>query len=325
MELERSTTSKATVAPTAPWIALFAFQDVLLLGYLFTVWALLRRAGGGAQQAVSFRHVYLSLALTVLGPLFARGLTDVSSKVRAMVYRLTLTGVLLENYLMLRDVLPLLRTDHVDAALYSADLRLFGFEPALWLERLNVRPVVEYFAFFYFSYFGICIAFLVGVVYLSRLGRQTTEFAVGTILVFCIGQLGYVAVPAYGPVVALRSAFAGPLQGGLFWGFVSQTVAAGGAMKDVFPSLHTAVPIWFALFAFHRARTDRRFRWPARITAFFAANIVFSTMFLRWHYAVDVIAGVVLAVSVGLLVPRIARWDEARRSRLGFEGAWLLP
>src|SRR5262249_42300357 len=157
-----------------------------------------------------------------------------------------------------------------------------GIEPALWLERYNRLPIVEYFAFFYFSYFALCVTYLLAVGCLLRGSTRTSEFAIGTFIVFCVGQLGYMAVPAVGPIRYLESSFAGPLQGGFFWGCVTATVQAGSAMKDVFPSLHTAVPTWITLYGLRCARTDLRWRWPARITGFFAFNIVISTMLLRW-------------------------------------------
>lgn len=324
MELQRAS-SKSTAGAIPAWVSVFALQDVVLLGYLAVVMALVRRAGGSALQIESSRHVYECAALATFGAVFTRGVVDVPVRVRVMVYRLTLTGAVLGNYLMLRDVLPLVRPDNVDAALLRMDLAIFGVEPAVWLQRFNVRPVVEYFAFFYYSYFGICITYLLLFVFLVRRGRQTVEFTLGTVLVYCLGQLGYLAVPACGPGTALADAFGGPIHGGFFWGCVSRAVAAGGAMKDVFPSLHTAAPVWFALFAFHLARTDRRYRPLAWGTAFFSANIIFSTMFLRWHYAVDVVAGLALGVSVGYAAPRLVRWEEARRRRAGVEGAWAFP
>lgn len=314
--------SKSTVTAIPAWASLFALQDLLPLGYLVVVWALIRRAGGSVLHGSNIRHVYASAALAVFGAIFARGAVDVPVKVRTVVYRLSLSGVVLVNYLMLRDVLPLVRPDHLDAALHQIDLALFSVEPAVWMQRFNVRPVVEYFAFFYYSYFGICITYLLLFVYVVRRGRHTVEFTIGTVLVYCLGQLGYMAVPAYGPGTALADAFTAPIQGGFFWGCVTRAVAAGGAMKDVFPSLHTAAPVWFTLFAFHVARSDRRFRALAWVTAFFAANIIFSTMFLRWHYAIDVVAGLVLASTVGHVAPRLARWDETRRRRAGLPGAW---
>jgi hypothetical protein len=110
---------------------------------------------------------------------------------------------------MLRNVLPLLRPDAVDDNLLALDIRIFGFEPALWLERWNRPTIVEWFAFFYFSYFFICAAYLLVVVWASKLGRATGEFAMGTLIVFCFGELGYIAVPAYGPIRHLASSYAG--------------------------------------------------------------------------------------------------------------------
>ena len=324
MDLQR-TSSKSTATAISAWFSLFALQDVVLLGYLVVIWALVRRSGASVLQATSSRHVYACVALAMFGAVFTRAAVDVPARVRAMVYRLTLTGVVLGNYLMLRDVLPLVRPDNMDAALLRMDLAVFAVEPAVWLQRFNVRPVVEYFAFFYYSYFGICITYLLRFVYLARRGRQTVEFTIGTVLVYCVGQLGYIAVPAYGPGTALAEAFAGPVHGGFFWGCVSRAVAVGGAMKDVFPSLHTAAPVWFTFFAFHLAKSDRRYRPLAWGTAFFAANIIFSTMFLRWHYAIDVVAGLVLASSIAYVTPRLARWEEARRHRAGLPGVWAFP
>ena len=95
-------------------------------------------------------------------------------------------------------------------------------------------------------------------------------------------------------------------------------------MKDIFPSLHTAAPTWFTLFAFQRAKHDPRWRWPARVTAFFAANIIFSTVFLRWHYVIDVAAGLLLAFTASRLAVRLARIEEQWRSRHSFPAPWSL-
>ena len=305
---------------SASWAKLFTLQDAIMFGYLLIVWRLVWSSAPGSAQELCARRVYVCVAAIPLGCWIGRGASGVPQAVRWVIYRIALVGVLLENYLMLRDLLPLVRPDSVDDALYQLDLRLFGVEPALWLERLNHRPIVEYFAFFYFSYFFICLTYCITVVWICRGGAQTAEFAIGTLMVYCVGQLGYMVVPAFGPIRYL--VFHGEIQGGLFWGWVSATVEAGSAMKDVFPSLHTAAPTWFTLFALHRAKVDKRWRWPALITGFFAANIVFSTMFLRWHYAIDIVAGLALAITARLLTPRLQRWEAAWRESHGFMQAW---
>lgn len=311
------------VPPTSAWLRIFAVQDLVLIAYLLVVWRLVWGAAPSPEQDQCSRLVYLCLGAIVLGSWIARGTRALPYPVRWGVYRLCIAGVLLENYLMLRLLLPLVRPDQVDEQLYQLDLRLFGVEPALWMERLNQRPIIEYFSFFYFSYFFICGTYLLTVVVISKGSRRTAEFAIGTLMIFCIGQIGYMAVPAVGPIRYLASHFSGPLNGGFFWSCVSRTVEAGSAMKDVFPSLHTAVPTWFTLFSFHQARTDPRWKWPACVIGFFAANIIFSTMLLRWHYAIDVVAGLCLATAAGLLTPRIVRWEERLRARHGLSLPWV--
>lgn len=296
-------------------LAIFSLQDSLLFVYLLAVWALVWRAGPIPAAEHAARGVYVCIATLVIGCACARTPRDVSNRFRWFIYRAALAAILLADYLMLRDILPLVRPDEVDSALLRIDYAIFHVEPALALERFSTPAVVEFFAFFYFSYFFLCATYLVAAVWMPQPPRRTAEFALGTILVFAIGQLGYMAVPAFGPVSYLATSFHGPLRGGFFWSCVLNTVHAGGAMKDVFPSLHTAVPTWFALFAAHQAKTSKRWRIGAIVTAVFAANIVVSTMLLRWHYAIDVVAGLALAIFAGVVAPRaVAREAKFRRA-----------
>lgn len=50
--------------------------------------------------------------------------------------------------------------------------------------------------------------------------------------------------------------------------------------------------------------------------------IIVSTMLLRWHYAVDVVAGLSLASAAGWLAPRLEAWEERRRAQWGFAAPW---
>jgi membrane-associated phospholipid phosphatase len=51
--------------------------------------------------------------------------------------------------------------------------------------------------------------------------------------------------------------------------------------------------------------------------------MILATMFLRWHYLVDVVAGVTLAVAGAYAGARIADWEYAKRERLGLQAAWM--
>ncbi|MBW2453800.1 MAG: phosphatase PAP2 family protein [Deltaproteobacteria bacterium] len=311
---------------TAPRLALFGggpftLQDLIPLAYLALIRVLVWQAVPSPARALSAWRVDGCILALVGGALLCRGLV-VAPRWRAVVYRLCLMAVVIESYLMLRDLLPLLRSDSFDQALLDLDLAVFGFEPAFWLERFNLRPVVEYFSFFYFSYFALVATYLVVMLWVLRPGRATSEYAIGSFLVLCLGQLGYLVVPGTGPIHHFADQFAAPVDGGFFWSCVTHTVAAGGALRDIFPSLHTAVPTWYALFSWTQARRDRRWRPAAVVCSWFALNIMLSTMVLRWHYLVDVIAGLALALLVSRVAPRLAAWEARRRQRLGLPAPW---
>lgn len=301
----------------------FTVQDLVMIAYLVLTRVLIAGRPPSDARDTCARMTELTFVVMVGAAFISRTIPRVPDLVRKVVYRVCIVGAILQNYLILRHLLPVIRPDSVDATLLHIDELVFGREPALILEALNTRPVVEWFSFFYFSYFFIGATYMIVSVWLTKPSHRTTAFGIGTVFVCCMGQIGYMAVPGYGPHQFLASQFHGPVNGGFFWSCVWETVQAGGAMKDIFPSLHTALPTWFTLHALSNAKEDRRWKWPAIVTGFFATNIIFSTVFLRWHYAVDVAAGLTLAFTTGLLAPRIAKLEEAWRLRRGFRGAWI--
>jgi len=58
-----------------------------------------------------------------------------------------------------------------------------------------------------------------------------------------------------------------------------------------------------------------KYTWP--ILAFCVSQIIVATMFLRWHYLFDIIAGFSLAAFNVLFWGRVIDWELARRDKLG--------
>jgi membrane-associated phospholipid phosphatase len=147
------------------------------------------------------------------------------------------------------------------------------------------------------------------------------EFAAGLLFLFCVGHTVYMIVPGFGPYRAMAGSFQRPFPRGFWLDLVMSAVHSGGAMKDIFPSLHTGAPTLLALFSFrNRDKIPFRYTWP--LVTLFTLNIIFATMFLRWHYLIDVVAGLALATGIALLAPVVTRWEVLRRERGGLGTVW---
>ena len=323
----------APVAPAArpapALLANLAVQDWFLLGY-FALLTLALVFGTGPNRVASLERVGFDVALLVTGLVLTRGgVLRRGTLLHGLVYRVAIFASLQLSYFQLREILPAVSSRSVDAEILAFDLRVFGYEPAIAWDRFVNPSTTEWFAFFYFSYFFLLVAHVVPMMLADKNGKRLAHFALGAFFVFCCGHLGYIVVPGYGPYRHLAGQFDHALDGGLFWRLVLATVEAGGAQKDIFPSLHTAAPTFFAVFSFiHRRSLPFRYTWP--IVGFAATQIIVATMFLRWHWVVDVIAGFALATTAALVSERIVRWEWARRARLGlhpvFEAlAWPAP
>jgi hypothetical protein len=238
-----------------------------------------------------------------------------------LAYRLVTYGGVQLTYFVFADLLPVVNPSSLDLELYNLDLTLFGIEPAVAFDRFVSPATTEWFAFFYFGYFFLLALHVLPILFLSRSPRILSEFALGMVGMFCLGHTLYMLVPGYGPYKAMPELFSHSLSSGAWWDITRAVVANSGAQKDIFPSLHTAAPTFLLLFSFHRrGEAPYRYTWP--LVAFFALNIVVATMFLRWHYVIDVIAGLLLAVFSHTLAVRLSEREHTRREALGLGPDW---
>lgn len=301
-------------------------QDWMLLSYnaLLVLFVLGGERNSGHQAALvatmSLLVVFGTIVFVVRSAWLADNLRH-GSLIEALLYRLTPLCMLEGSYFQFKTTLPQMTTASLDAQLYALDLRLFGIEPAIWAQRFVTPALTEWFSFAYLGYFLLVAAHVLPMLLIVRNRPLVVEFAFGLICIFAFGHLTYVLVPGYGPHHALGELFTVPLPSGFWYDLQNQVVASGGAQKDIFPSIHTAVPLYLAIFSLrHRAQKPYKYSWP--IVVFFALNIALATMYLRWHYLIDVIAGVAYAafgIACSIVVPR---WELARRESLGLRPIW---
>jgi PAP2 superfamily len=295
-----------------------AVADALVLAYLTVLNVAVLIAPAHPARLHSQLQVLGLLVVFLLCVVLVRGGLLKSSFWSALFYRIGIYGTVQQSYFFFKTVLPVINPGTLDHELYALDILLFGFEPAVWMDRFVTPATTEWFAFFYFCYFFLLAAHIFPIVFGVRDQKLLGEFMLGMLIIVCLGHTGYILVPGFGPYRAMPEMFHNELPSGLWMDLVWSTVRSGGAMKDIFPSLHTAGPCFLAMFSFrNRDRLPFRFTWP--LLTFFAANIIGATMFLRWHYVIDVFAGFALAMLAALLAPRITAWEVTRRATSGLQ------
>lgn len=319
---ETTNSPKTTAAPSrfrALWE--MAVHDWIVLAYAtFLVLAVLAAPAGPVRDR-SLTQVGSLFGVLVVTLVLVRGRILRDGMVAPLAYRIAIYGTVQISYFFFRELLPLVNSRSLDAELHALGELLFGGEPAILLDRYVTPASTEWFAFFYFGYFFVLAVHVVPLLFMSKNQRLVGELTFGMLFIFCVGHTLYMVVPGYGPYRAAAEQFQHAFPSGLWLDVVMEAVASGGAQKDIFPSLHTAAPTLIALFSFrHRAIAPFRFTWP--IMLFFSTNIIVATMFLRWHYVLDVVAGLVLATVGQQLGVAATDFELARRRRRSLDPSW---
>lgn len=273
------------------WRATLVHERVFGAFVLLTLVRLLSAVGLLSSHTL----VYAGSVVLILGGVL---LTRRYPTVRAWRLRLAIYPVLMNAlFVNMRWVSPLINEGKKDALLWELDRLLMGGSLSVMLEPIISPPLTEFLSFCYMLFMVYLAICLLG--YLFSDPSLARTFYSGLFTVYGIGYLGYTLVPAIGPYLAYASEFSVPLTGYWMTDFLAASYPSGTNYTDVFPSLHCAVSAYM-LFSDLRWRRGR-FRWfllPC-------AGIWFSTLYLRYHYFVDVLAGAALA-AVGLAVARFA-------------------
>ncbi|MDR3220987.1 MAG: phosphatase PAP2 family protein, partial [Candidatus Accumulibacter sp.] len=184
-----------------------------------------------------------------------------------------------------------------DAELLAFDRILWGGlslpEHALRLENFALSECVSFaYAQFYFLV-------LLPVCWFAwkRRTPEARRFFLGLTVMYTAGFAGYLVVPAGGPFIAFPSLFPHPPPGGAITRALADVVAEGVTGMDVFPSLHCGVSLYvFGFFASGGVLLRKRaYLVIAAILAAICAPLILATVYLRYHYGVDLLAGAALA------------------------------
>jgi len=220
-------------------------------------------------------------------------------------------------YTNLHDTIGFVNPNDVHHWLVALDRAIFGVQPCVWAERFITPARTEVMSFLYFNFFWIAPSTSL-VLLLQRRWPEFRAATFGILTCFFMGYALYVVFPAAPPRLVLVSEFTKNLRGYPV-GFSSLNAEAFSLLpvdsRAAFPSLHTAASLAALVYAWRFAR------WWAWVLLPFVLGLWASTIYLRHHYFVDLVAGWLLAPAAVWVAPRVDAWWARGQRALGYEPA----
>lgn len=198
-----------------------------------------------------------------------------------------------------------------DHALRAWDRWLFGVDPTVWLQAWTTPFLTEILQLVYSSYYFMPIG-LVVLLYLRGDRAAYHETLTAILLGFFLSYFGYFLVPALGPRLTMTADHSLQLQGVWFYHHLRAGLdSLELEMRDCFPSGHTEIALLVLIYGW---KFHRRYFWALLVPVLL---LVLSTVYLRYHYVVDVMAGALQAALVPTVTAAVLRLAAPARARAG--------
>jgi membrane-associated phospholipid phosphatase len=260
-------------------------SEWLILGYFFYVAIL------AAFFFVPWKAFVLATAVGVVILLLARSKT-VTRDLAPLAFTLA-------AYREMDWFTPGVRDHHLEKLWILWDRRL--------LNDLHLRAAIETLGALLPSYFELCYFLVYGVapvaialLFLNHRRARANDFW----LAYLAGTLGAYAMFPFFPSEPPRAAFPGHDLPHLITAMrrVNLWILGGyGIHSSVFPSAHVS-SVLSAAWGLHATIPDRP--WIARAFVFYGVSVAIATVYGRYHYAVDAVAGVVISL-LGVVALRL--------------------
>ena len=245
----------------------------------------------------------------------------ISNRILTFLHHWYLAPLIFLTYKELYLVIHPLRGGDYDGLLIAIDRWLFGVDPTVWIARFASPVITEILQIAYSSFY-----FLLIVVGYGLYKERRSDFLYYVFLVvygFYLSYIGYLLLPAVGPRFTLHNfdTLNDELPGVLLTNALRDFVNIGEsiplgvpnpidhAQRDVFPSGHAMM----MLVMMHVVvRYRMKVKWFILITGIL---MIIGTVYLRYHYVVDLVAGGLFYGLCMWSAPGMSGWWETVRSQ----------
>jgi membrane-associated phospholipid phosphatase len=181
--------------------------------------------------------------------------------------------------------------------LIRIDYFLFGVHPTVRIERWIVPWLTDLMSVAYGSYYFLPVVLMM-VLYLKGREQELSLSLFLLVFGYYISFIGYILFPAIGPRYTLTHLQSIPLEGSFITDWVRDGLnALEHNKRDVMPSGHTQIALIVLYLAYRYERLIFYLFLPI------VSGLILSTVYLRYHYVVDLFAGGGLAVGCMVFAP----------------------
>ncbi|NWG04396.1 MAG: phosphatase PAP2 family protein [Syntrophaceae bacterium] len=204
-------------------------------------------------------------------------------------------------YESLGNLIQYLQPD-IDHALMKIDFLIFGVHPTLWMQQWIVPWFTDIMSLAYLSYYFIPVVFI-AVLYLKNRGMEFDQSIFILTFGYYISFIGYILFPAIGPRYAMDHLYSIPLEGSFITDFVRDTLnALEHNKRDCMPSGHTQMVLIVLFLAYRYEKVLFYILLPI------VCGLILSTVYLRYHYVIDLMAGGALAIGCVIFGTLLHQW-----------------
>ncbi len=174
---------------------------------------------------------------------------------------------------------------------YIIDLEnwFFGVHPTIWVQKYY-HPLLTEWMLLSYSVYLLLIPFTTIWLYATHRDNEWRHLLGSLLISFFICYVLYSLIPVVGPRVAMADMYSVELKGYIFRSFTKMLESDHMLKGGAFPSAHcSAATVMFILV----------FRYGKRLFVALAPvliTLILATIYGRYHYPLDVIAGIVIGI-----------------------------
>jgi len=219
-------------------------------------------------------------------------------KIIQLVYPMLFMLGVFESFFM---IVPFFNLNRYDDLLSNIDLEMFGVHPTVWIESW-IRPLLTDFFYLLYAFYFPLPLFIIFWMIKRKMYKQIEESFFILLFTYYGAYIVYFIVPAEGPRYFLAQLQSIPLDGIFFAPVIRNAINFMEPNKlDVFPSLHAAIVVSAMYISYLYNKKIFYKLLP------FSIGIIISLVYCRYHYVIDIFAGVLwagIACFIGSMVFR---------------------